>query len=335
MPSIQEQLQTFDYSKNADMSQLIRDWYRNQNTIYIDREPLTKIFADNDFQLDAETAMNADEKTQQEFAERILSKLVPEKYRVTEEDLQRLQSLNNELGSSTPISGQEHLQEEQKQLLDKVTQQKAILAELPKHLHQGGLPYALETKMVNTLASEDLALNIDKSAKVPQMSRSTHIVTNQEGFDLKEQFIYAGDIVSKWDRDEVLFEYDKRSEQIKQQDVNHTRQPKPMLAGNSLYAVKVTPEAFTPKLEQMKLMVREEKLERKIQPEHFKQETNKTEQKETNAVHVQPVNLKPNKTNLTSFLKEKMIEFKNLFTTAKVQAKKEEQEEHSPPSMKK
>ncbi len=108
-----------DFSRNADLSQLIKDWPRLSHVIHINGQPLSKLFEDRELHFDEETDIQ-DHKVQADF-KKVLDMLLPKS----------LSSQHNE----------------------------DIYQQLSSVLHQGGLLASLETQIVKTLTDSGRMLD--------------------------------------------------------------------------------------------------------------------------------------------------------------------------------
>ncbi len=195
---IEAELQKESFSRNATLSQLVTDWPRLQNIIYINNQPLSKLFEKAG--LDVENLDPNDPNVLSKFKQ-ILSPLLPC-------DVQPSSSLYNQLAGV---------------------------------LHQGGLPFRLETQTAKDLNENDRMLDNVKRG----MSRRVDLVGNEDGFSVREVFIYNGNI-SQRDPDNPEFV----------QSEGH-----PMLSGRSEYMVYVNDTQIIPQLKSALLSTSEPELD--------------------------------------------------------------------------
>jgi len=112
-------LEKGDFSRNADLSQLIKDWPRLSHVIHINNQPLSKLFEDRELDFDEETDIH-DPEVQAKFKQ-ILDMLLPQS-----------------------VSSQDH---------------ENTYQQLSSVLHQGGLLVSLETQIVKTLTGSERMLD--------------------------------------------------------------------------------------------------------------------------------------------------------------------------------
>jgi len=213
--NIHQSLTNLDFSRNANIRQLIIDWPRLQNVVRINGQPLAELFKGAGIDVGAE--LNPDDPILQAKFKKILEPLLPAKVNITELD--------------------------------------AMYNQLAAVLHQGGLPFSLETQVVKSLTTQGRMFDSVKKG----MDRRVDLVSTDQGFAVKELFLYNGNI-SKQDPDNP--EFMQESNEI------------PLLTGKCEYDVEITATQVKPVFKAMQLSSPAEQLETMLQssPENLTDE---------------------------------------------------------------
>ncbi|AHE67683.1 hypothetical protein [Legionella oakridgensis] len=204
--AIEQALERSEFSRAANLSQLMIDWPRMKHYLYINGQSL------------------------QEHAEEVgidLAKILESPH--------------------DPI-----LQAQFKKLLDPLIpaalhDKDQVYDQLAQVLHQGGLPTILETELQKSLNSEGMMLDNVKRG----MERRTDLIPTDEGFIIKELFVYQGNL-SRKDPDNP--EYVQKPGKA------------PILSGKCIYEVAVSKSGIELELQEMQLSATEKKLEMLLMP---------------------------------------------------------------------